>query len=611
MGSSLALSLLFILTSTSLMLASEGLLKDPIQMFQEMIIKLAEEKAREEGIQESESSSPSTPTAIPVPESWGIALSLPVAALANSVVDISNNATPCRFRFIDCSSLISQHTLRVLEYADLSDLEEHHYAAMSYIWRGVVGPAPLSMSQFGSFSVVGAEDGDPISVDVLLHVARACLFDDIPLLWLDRLGIIQTSPTDKAWQIQNMNRIYSSCTKCYVLPGGTRRLVSLEEPTLWIHRGWTLQEAVAPKKCSVVFQWEHSGGVFANPNQRLGTTGCIDNIVPCISGQVPLTPLLNASLSKVVDFRVPCSGSFMGREVDATIRIFGDDEAGSRHAFALSAAMKPMGEGSRDPNGTRKKTALWRSAMMRTSSRPVDMVFSIMGLFGVTLNPKDFKAHDRLGATIALGREVLRCGGSPDWLAISLALPPNESLRSFPAFPETDVAGTAIYPIGSRKVEAAELMGDIDGWLGTEAIPGARMDSCGFLSFTALSVPVQWTGVFEPNATRSQEAYDDQLLRFNSHIPPFLVANNGKVWKVNDLNEASALTPSTNFFVVVLGRMYTSSNSRFFDPQALVRAVLLEEHEEGKFSRVDADSWFTFNRLTFHFEGWDERTFTI
>ena len=117
------------------------------------------------------------------------------------------------------------------------------------------------------------------------------------------------------------------------------------------------------------------------------------------------------------------------------------------------------------------------------------MVFSIMGLFGVTLDPEEFKAHDRLGATIALAREILEQGGSPNWLTMSLALPPNPELRSFPAFPETDVAGTAVYVMGPRRIEAAELMGDIDGWLGTEDIPGARMDEHGLLSFTALSTP--------------------------------------------------------------------------------------------------------------------------
>ncbi|KAF7376343.1 HET-domain-containing protein [Mycena sanguinolenta] len=590
-----------------LMLASEGLLRDPVRMFQDMVVKLAEERAREQDTQEP--STPTTPTAIHIPEPLGVAFLLPIPAISNATVDITSTATPLRYRFVDCSSLVHEHTLRVVEYDNLSDLP---YATTSYIWRGITGPPPSSMARFGTFSVAGATDGDPISLDVLLHVARACLFDNIPLVWLDRLCIMQTNKEDKSWQIQKMYNIYASCGKCYILPGGTRRLASLEEPTMWIHRGWTLQEAVAPKKCSVVIQWAHPGGTFANPHQRLGTTGCIDEIVPGESSQVPLSSLLMASVAETVEFRVRCTESFRGRQVDIRIRIFGSDEAGRRHAFALAAAMKPAGD-SRDPRGVRKNTALWRSAMMRTSSRPVDMVFSIMGLFGVTLNPKDFQAHDRLGATIALAQEILKQGGSPNWLTMSLALPQNPALRSFPAFPETDVAGTAVYAIASRRVEAAELMGDIDGWLGTEDIPGAHMDVHGLLTFKALSVPVRWTGVFQPQAERPRPqstAYTDQLLQFhNSHVPPFIVDNDGKVWKIVDREQDGCKAPNT--YAVVLGRMYTWSSSRFFDPQALTRAVLLEEYGEGKFCRPERASWFTFNSLTFRFESWEERMFTI
>ncbi|KAK0442179.1 hypothetical protein EV421DRAFT_2082558 [Armillaria borealis] len=374
--------------------------------------------------------------------------------LSDAVIDISDNATSCRFRFIDCSELVHGRTLRVLEYSDLS---AQSYATISYVWRGVIGPATASMAKYGSFAVASAIDGDPISIDVLLHVCRACLLDKIPLIWLDRLGIIQTSSLreDKAWQIQRMYSVYASCTKCYVLPGGTRRLASIGEPTLWIHRGWTFQEAVAPKECSVVIQWECTSGRFGNPRKPLGTSGTVEEIVSGESAQIELSSLLKASVAENVEFRIPSGpGTWEGQKVDITIRIFGtDEEAGWRHAFALSAALQPVDEVV-DPQCIKKKTAFWRSAQMRTSSRPVDMVFSIMGLFGVTLNPREFETHDRLGATIALatGREILKQGGSPAWLATSLSLPENPSIRSFPKFPETDKAGAAVYEVGSREV---------------------------------------------------------------------------------------------------------------------------------------------------------------
>ncbi|PBK63314.1 hypothetical protein ARMSODRAFT_1088617 [Armillaria solidipes] len=445
-------------------IAIEGMLGDFIQMFQDVVMKrLVEEgmRAKEAGLlPDDELSTPSTPVAMQCPEPQAVVLSVPFSALSDAVIDISENATPRRFRFIDCSELVHGCTLRVLEYSDLS---AQSYATISYVWRGVIGPATASMAKYGSFAVAGAIDGDPISIDVLLHVCRACLLDKIPLIWLDRLGIIQTSREDKAWQIQRMYSVYASCTKCYVLPGGTRRLASIGEPTLWIHRGWTLQEAVAPKECSVVIQWECTSGRFGNPRKPLGTSGTVEEIVSGESAQIELSSLLKASVAENVEFRIPSGpGTWKGQKIDITIRIFGtDEEAGWRHAFALSAALTPVDEVV-DPQCIKKKTAFWRSAQMRTSSRPVDMVFSIMGLFGVTLNPRKFETHDRLGATIALAREILKQGGSPAWLATSLSLPENPSIRSFPKFPETDKAGAAVYEVGSQRLEAAELMQDVD-----------------------------------------------------------------------------------------------------------------------------------------------------
>lgn len=594
----------------SAVIAIDGVLGDFIQMFQDVVMKrLVEEgmRAKEAGLlSDDESSAPSTPVAMPCPEPQAVVLSEPLSALSDAVVDISDNATPRRFRFIDCSKLVHECTLRVLEYSDLS---AQSYATISYVWRGVIGPATASMAKYGSFAVAGAIDGDPISIDVLLHVCRACLLDKIPLIWLDRLGIIQTSREDKAWQIQRMYSVYASCTKCYVLPGGTRRLASIGEPTLWIHRGWTLQEAVAPKKCSVVIQWEYTSGLFGNPRKRLGTSGTVEEIVFGESAQIELSSLLKASVAENVEFRIPAGpGTWIGQKVDITIRIFGtDEEAGWRHAFALSAALKPVDEAV-DPQCIKKKTAFWRSAQMRTSSRPVDMVFSIMGLFGVILNPREFETHDRLGATIALAREILKQGGSPTWLATSLSLPENPSIRSFPKFPETDKAGAAVYEVGPRRLEAAELMQDVDGWLATEEIPGAEMDTHGFLTLTLKCVPVTWTGVYQerPPVQSLKQSYDNQLLHFHDlHRSPFSVDNHGKVWRLSEAVE------NTKFYVALLGRMFTQSAFRFLDPMALAKAILLEEYQEGRFRRAEGGCWFTFNTMTYRFEGWQKRVFTI
>ncbi|KAK5989286.1 hypothetical protein PT974_10799 [Cladobotryum mycophilum] len=260
-------------------------------------------------------------------------------------------------------------------------------------------------------------------------------------------------------------------------------------------------------------------------------------------------------------------------------------------------------------------------ATLRTSSRPVDMVFSIMGLFRVALNPKNFRAEDRLGATIALARRILDKGGSPNWLACSLSLPSHPSISSFPDFPTTRVDSLAVYTVsntgGTTEVDVATLMADIDGWLGTEDITAATMDASGFLSFKAKSVPIEWTGECKPvvNDERGSTAYEDQILRFHSaeNAQGYMVSHDNKIWRIKTAESETVHTGDgpIRAYAVVLGRMFTEMSTRFFDPGMLVRVIVLKEHADGMLSRPGSGSWFTLNRISSHTDDWDERDFII
>lgn len=65
------------------------------------------------------------------------------------------------------------------------------------------------------------------------------------------------------------------------------------------------------------------------------------------------------------------------------------------------------------------RNAVWASVLARTTSRPADSIFSVMGLFGITLEPHMFRGlkHPRLAATIQLSREYLSKGGRAFWLS--------------------------------------------------------------------------------------------------------------------------------------------------------------------------------------------------
>lgn len=68
------------------------------------------------------------------------------------------------------------------------------------------------------------------------------------------------------------------------------------------------------------------------------------------------------------------------------------------------------------------------------------MVYSVMQLFGVSLDPTSFQHDDRVGATIALAQEILRNHGGPSWISAAYNLHPDPVLSSFPRFPITSVA---------------------------------------------------------------------------------------------------------------------------------------------------------------------------
>lgn len=93
----------------------------------------------------------------------------------------------------------------------------------------------------------------------------------LPLLWLDRVSIMQTHRADKDWQIRRMHDIYKQCQCCIVLTGGLHKLSILEEHEEgnWINRSWTLQEAVAPKKALCLFASQYGEGFLYASEESL------------------------------------------------------------------------------------------------------------------------------------------------------------------------------------------------------------------------------------------------------------------------------------------------------------------------------------------------------
>jgi hypothetical protein len=159
-----------------------------------------------------------------------------------------------------------------------------------------------------------------------------------------------------------MRDIYKECIICIVVHGGLGRLVELNEETAWIYRSWMLQEALSPKTIKCLFRWGISPAEFWGV-----TEGNIEGVEENHSAMMSLNDLVITTY-------------FNFQEEQITVKILGGER---EPIMALNGAMNLE-------NRDGQEVAIWRCALMRTSKKEIDIVFSIMGLFGVN-NPESRK----------------------------------------------------------------------------------------------------------------------------------------------------------------------------------------------------------------------------
>ncbi|KAI0698202.1 hypothetical protein C8T65DRAFT_14669 [Cerioporus squamosus] len=514
---------------------------------------------------------------------------------------IFDGASTCRFRLIDCEALVERDRLRIIQFPDIPTLS---YTTISYPWRGVTVDSTFTCHRF---RVDGAPDADPISVHILKQACTASLIRGSPYLWVDTLFIIQTSDEDKIWQIKLMYRVYKSCALCIVVPGGLQRLVPLDEETPWIHRSWTLQEAIAPSEVVVLFAWKL--GWAAGGNMAATGIGNIHEVVPGECAIAPLTLILNASAEGFLAVQ-PASREYTSNSLLACC-IFGAEPFANPSGAASSpgssnrkllapvvvALAMAMDTSLGDPEI--RAHAVWQSALMRTSFRPVDMILSIMGVFGVSLDPAAFQMDDRRGAAIALAQEILKRGGRASWLGAACGVPPEKTLSTFPSFPRNTTNGAASIHVNGTAYKVPDLVGAAIYPLdhaGLGSIPKGSMDDAGYLTFSARAIPLRYLAS-EPEdvgvvSERTIEALD------------------GSRWALGTTMGTDSLKPARRaVFGALLG--WTSEYYPGLAPFAIdnIRVMVLEEHRAKQFH---VRTFFYLSRCEVrNILTWPERTFSV
>jgi len=488
--------------------------------------------------------------------------SIPFRSLTGTILDVASFATSRRIRLLDCGQFLNDGVLAIHEFPEFPSVP---YTAISYVWKGLGVDPSHADTEYGAFTVKGAESGDPISIDVLKHACTVAIQKKSDYIWLDRLCILQNNSDDKAWQIRQMFNIYKSCALCIVLPGGLRRLAEYDEDTSWMQRSWTLQEIMAQSNVMILYAWKYGKALsISSASAGFGYT-------EVIQGQSAICSLYHG-------LEVSIGSLYTLTTERKNFQSFSFKLLGRRRNPHVSALLAVLNGGGMDSDAGAQ--AVWRCSLMRTSSFPVDTVLSIMGLFGVTLDPRSFGKGDRRGATIALAKEILRKGGRANWLAHSLSLPPAKGLSAFPEFPHVSVAGQATLSTKEGDRPVVELMPWVgEGWL--DGVPRGTMDDAGNFTFSGPAALLVPTGQRKNDPT----SYDNKSpLDVAGQLQ--VIAADGAIWRIQ-LGGEQTYQPKHRAFIVFIGFLvqYTSvSFGRHVNPYRY-RALLLEEHEMGKFHR--------------------------
>ncbi|KZT03683.1 uncharacterized protein LAESUDRAFT_814544 [Laetiporus sulphureus 93-53] len=533
---------------------------------------------------------------------------IPFSELIDNIIDINGKgkATPGKFRLVDCESLSEDtpywdYKLSIHEFPAFPPVEDVPYIAISYVWRGNPVSPDDPDSRYPGFNVKGAQDdSDLVGIGLLTFIARCSWKMGYRYLWLDRLCIIQDNREDKRTQIQNMYAIYRHCGACLVLPGGIQRTVPLHEETSWITRAWTLQEAVAPKETYVLYDSFQSAAREGHKYSGARVQSTIKDINRMDDHAiVPLEDLLVDSI------QIGRSSTYRPAIIRDAAGGFEASEDARVQMVALLGAMRLK--------GAAKEQAIWRSALMRTSSRPVDMVFSIMGLFDVTLDTHAYGKNDRLAAWRALAQEILKSGRPPSWLGTSFFLPFGQEPSTFPREPEAlevrDVVQIGYHLGGKRWKEVAVMMNNFSDsrwWLEDMPCP-ASMDGSGNFTFSSHAVPA----LFITAGRDFVREFDNMHLDLTDDgacvDAVYIVATDGSVWKVQ--STADDVRAGFRTFIVYIGRQLPWSDAEWAG-DCTIRVLVIEEHASGRY-RMRAWCWLGDVFLDWIKHRWAMHTFTI
>ena len=212
---------------------------------------------------------------------------------------------------------------------------------------------------------------------------------------------------------------------CLVLRGGLGRVAKFQERTPWLYRSWTLQEVLLPKDVKFILYWELGNGSWGN-GRRIETSKNTPGVM-VVGIEDSVWPFDENGPSKFTADSMNADSDLIRSYMDEN-----DHEYLTKTALGRAKSIDRFDRASRDS----MEIAIWRCALLRTSKRDVDVVFSIMGLFGVSLDPGAYRKKSQEDVMIAFVKEIMRKGGRANWFAASMSSPVMDRLSTMPKMPE-------------------------------------------------------------------------------------------------------------------------------------------------------------------------------
>ncbi|KAF7558238.1 hypothetical protein G7Z17_g197 [Cylindrodendrum hubeiense] len=287
----------------------------------------------------------------------------------------------------------------------LSSLQSqgYGYIAVSHVWDNgaEVDDELNNMTIIDELDIdVTAEDGEhldnkPISwlgLRQVAHAANRGPLGPVNYFWLDYLCLDQVDKNndmEKGLQICIMGDIYRNAHAVVTMIGGIPSVQSVSTPSAWMDRAWTLQEAILNKNVTWIYvKWSTNPSHLSIQDPKSSTKWRFYPVGWTGGGLRPGEDLCLVRLRHLLDLSdaQPLSNPPYPANLPEVVVLNGmTHKAGDVPRRALRACLSF--------DSKVRYTGVWRSMFMRTSSKPVDVVYSIMAIFNIQIRPPFGKIH--------------------------------------------------------------------------------------------------------------------------------------------------------------------------------------------------------------------------